>query len=218
MTCIDERSRRIIYPHGIDGLSNDDGSFINGHRSWRSADRLLALLVILPTVTRDFVPEVRAGLLKFVWGLRILQGRCVNAKQAFRTGITPGSTPLSVTDIDKAEKLIIEGLSMLEGKLAVRLHAWMSKCLCLCLCPSRNGVSVSVTGTTPIDSQPPVIHCPVHYGQCARIFGILAWFWLMVFERYNKKVKNLVGNKKYPISSLANALLRDTGRFIHTHN
>lgn len=117
VVCIDKRICRIIYSHGIDGCSNDDGSFINGHRDWRAADRLLALLVILPTATRDFVPEVRAGLRKLVWGLRILQGRCINAAEAFEAGIAPGSTPLSAADIDKAEKLIIEGLSMLEGKL-----------------------------------------------------------------------------------------------------
>ena len=113
---MDARIRRIIYPHGIDGCSNDEGSFINGHRSWRAADRLIALLVILPTVLRDFVPELRAGLRKFVWGIRILQGRCFNSSQAMEAGIAPGETPLFHVDIDKAEKLIIEGLSMSEGK------------------------------------------------------------------------------------------------------
>lgn len=115
MACVDRRICRIIYPHGIDGCSNDEGSFINGHRSWRSADRLLALLVILPTVTRDFIPEFRAGLRKLVWGLRLLQGRCINASEAMKAGVLPGSTPLPSADIDKAEKLIIEGLSMMEG-------------------------------------------------------------------------------------------------------
>ena len=57
----------------------------------------------------------------------------------------------------------------------------------------------------------PAAHCPVHYAQLARIFGVLVWLWLMTFERYNKKIKNLVGNKNYPISSLANALLKDAG-------
>ena len=77
---------------------------------------MLALLVILPTVLRDFVPELRAGLRKFVWGMRILQGRCFNSSQAMEAGIVPGETPLFHCDIDKAEKLIIEGLSMSEGK------------------------------------------------------------------------------------------------------
>ena len=37
----------------------------------------------------------------------------------------------------------------------------------------------------------------------------------MVFERYNKKIKNMVGNKKYPISSLTNALVRDAAAMYH---
>lgn len=113
---IEERIKNIIYPHGIDGCSNDDGSFINGFRSWRAADRILALFVILPTVLRDYIPELRAGIRKFVLGLRILQGRCINGKEAYEFGVTAASTPLTPTDIDKAETLIIEGLSMIDGK------------------------------------------------------------------------------------------------------
>ena len=105
-----------MYPHGIDGCSNDDGSFINGFRSWRAADRILALLVILPTVLRDYIPELSAGVRKFVVGLRLLQGRCINGAEAFEFGITPGSTPLPPSDIDNAEKAIIEGLSMIDGE------------------------------------------------------------------------------------------------------
>ena len=119
---MDARIRRIIYPHGIDGCSNDEGSFINGHRAWRAADRILALLVILPTVLRDFVPELRAGLRKFVWGMRLLKGRCLNSSQAMEAGITPGETPLFDVDIDKAETLIAEGLSMSEGKSVFVLY------------------------------------------------------------------------------------------------
>ena len=72
--------------------------------------------------------------------------------------------------------------------------------------------SLALIGISPVDEIPPVVHCPVHYGDASRIFGILEWYWLMTFERYNKKVKNLVGNKNHPISSLANALLKDAGR------
>ena len=111
---IEDRIKSIIYPHGIDGCSNDDGSFMNGFRSWRAADRILALLVILPTVLRDYLPELRAGIRKFVLGLRILKGRCVNGAEAYEFGVTGGSTPLTPADIDKAESLIIEGLSMID--------------------------------------------------------------------------------------------------------
>ena len=113
--CIERRIQNIVYPHGIDGCSNDEGSFINGFCSWRAADRILALLVIMPTVLRDYVDAVHVALCKFVLGLRILQGRCLNHSEACDFGVAPGSTPLSPADIDKAEKLIVEGLSMLEG-------------------------------------------------------------------------------------------------------
>ena len=143
VACVDARIRRIIYPHGIDGCSNDEGSFINGHRSWRAADRILALLVILPTVLRDFVPELRAGLRKFVWGMRILKGRCFNSSQAMQAGTAPGETPLFHDDIDKAETLIVEGLSMSEGK-SVR----SSVCICFISPPplsSRSLISYIIT-------------------------------------------------------------------------
>ena len=74
--------------------------------------------------------------------------------------------------------------------------------------------SLCLIGISPVDDSPPALHCPVHYGGSARIFGILLWYWLMTFERYNKKIKNLVGNKNHPISSLANALVKDAGRLL----
>ena len=69
----------------------------------------------------------------------------------------------------------------------------------------------SHTGCTPIDTLPPCVHVFVHYADCARKFGVLEWYWLMVFERYNKKIKNMVGNSTHPMSSLKHALLRDAG-------
>ena len=46
------------------------------------------------------------GLRKLVLGLRLLEGRCVNAKEAKNLNVPFGSRP---------QTLIIEGLSMLEG-------------------------------------------------------------------------------------------------------
>ena len=112
---VDARIRSIIYPHNLHGCSNDNGSFINGVCSWRTAEKLLALLNILPTALRDYIPELRAGLRKLSWGLKILEGRCINAQEALKLGVEPGSRPITPTCIKKAEILIAEGLSMLEG-------------------------------------------------------------------------------------------------------
>ena len=68
------------------------------------------------------------------------------------------------------------------------------------------------TGCTPIDLVPPCVHVFVHYGDAAEQFGVLVWYMLMAFERFNKKIKNLVGNSTHPLASLKSALLRDAGR------
>ena len=68
-------------------------------------------------------------------------------------------------------------------------------------------------GVVSKDDIPPCGHCFVHYPQLTRFFGVLKWFWLMAFERFNKLMKNLVGNKDHPLASLANALKRMSGLF-----
>ena len=55
------------------------------------------------------------------------------------------------------------------------------------------------------------MHVFVHYADCSRKFGVLKWYWLMSFERFNKKIKGMVGNSTHPMSSLKSALLRDAG-------
>ena len=63
-----------------------------------------------------------------------------------------------------------------------------------------------------METVPPCAHGFVHYHECARLFGVLKWYWLMVFERFNKKVKGLIGNKNHPETSVANAMLRDASK------
>ena len=74
------------------------------------------MFCILPTVLRGFVPAVRVGIRKVVWGLRLLQGRCVSGIEAVVMKIEPGSRPLLDEDVEEADEHLIEGLSMVEGK------------------------------------------------------------------------------------------------------
>jgi len=55
---------------------------------------------------------------------------------------------------------------------------------------------------SPIDMVPPVEHQVSHYPDLANMFGKLKLLWLLVFERFNKKIKNLVGNKNHPEKSV----------------
>jgi len=56
----------------------------------------------------------------------------------------------------------------------------------------------------------PAIHCLCHYGDGAAMHGILPLLWMMSFERWNKKCKNLTSNKTFPFRSLSKALVRDS--------
>ena len=85
------------------------------NRVCRSADKLVAFLVILTTALRGYVPEFRAGLRKLIWGLRILQGRCISGEEAFQLNVPKGSRPINDPDIDQSQLLITEGLSMIGG-------------------------------------------------------------------------------------------------------
>ena len=97
--------------------------------------------------------------------------------------------------------------------------SYTSSCVCACcaqltlLCTTHSNQThfVITTGCSPKDLMPPCSHVFTHYGDCARQFGVLVWYWLMAFERYNKKIKKLVGNPTHPIASLKNSLIRDAG-------
>ena len=69
-------------------------------------------------------------------------------------------------------------------------------------------------GCCPIMLLVPALHCLCHYGDGAAVWGILKLLWMICFERYNKKCKNLTSNKKFPFRSLSHALIRDaTARY-----
>ena len=60
---VDARIQSIVYPHGPAGCSKDGAGFIkNMNRARRISQKLLALLVILPTVLQDYVPEFRQAI------------------------------------------------------------------------------------------------------------------------------------------------------------
>ena len=71
-----------------------------------------------------------------------------------------------------------------------------------------------IEGCCPVCLLVPALHCLCHYGDGAALWGLLRLLWMMHFERYNKKCKNLTANKKFPFRSLSNALVRDgTARY-----
>jgi hypothetical protein len=119
-TIINSRVVRLSYPHLTPTCSVDETSFIFKGGCWRTAEKLQAFLVVLVPSLRGFVRPVRTSLRNIVLGLRILEGQTYSVNGLRRLGLRQGCHALAKGDIDRAKKLIIEGLSMLEGCCPVR--------------------------------------------------------------------------------------------------
>ena len=91
MDVVDRRVRNIVYPHGIPTVADANNSFVKDMgRVWRTRDRLVALLTVLPTASRGYIPALRAGIRKLVWGLKLLEGRCMTVNEAHESNCEAG--------------------------------------------------------------------------------------------------------------------------------
>ena len=179
LAVVNKRVVQLCYPHYIHMCHVGGDSFFHRAGCWRTANKLLAFLVILIPVLQGFVKRFREALRRVVHGLRILQGQTCSVNEAAAMNFhRDTSIFLRKSDINKAKNLIITGLSILEA-------------------------------VVPICLLKPSIHCLCHYGDGAALWGLLRLLWMMHFERYNKKCKNLTANKRFPFRSLASALVRD---------
>ena len=127
---VNKRLMRISYPHYTPVCSIDNDSFINRAGIWRSANKLIAFLVLLVPALRGLVPKFRSGLRSLIWGIRILEGQTISVNEADALGIDRGFTVLKKEMTALAKKLIIEGLSMIEGCVPISLIKPAIHCLC----------------------------------------------------------------------------------------
>ena len=79
---------------------------------------------------------------------------------------------------------------------------------------------VMLEGSLPACHLNPLLHRFVHYTPKTALFGCLRWFSMYVFERYNKRIKNLVRNSCAPLSSISTGIqLGISARFLdHADN
>jgi hypothetical protein len=84
-------------------------------RCWKCVHLAYIVLVLLPTLLRDFVPAVHRALLAFVYALRRLLGQVVSVAEANRLGVMPGSRVLDKVLLVTVRKDLVRGLVMLEG-------------------------------------------------------------------------------------------------------
>lgn len=75
LSVADKRVLNIVYPRYTPSCSKDGASFWkNANRVWRTADKLLAFLVIMPTSMRGLGVSSFPGIRRLVHGLRLLEG------------------------------------------------------------------------------------------------------------------------------------------------
>ena len=79
---------------------------------------------------------------------------------------------------------------------------------------------VMLEGSLPACHLNPLLHRFVHYATKTAMVGCLRWFSMYAFERYNKKIKNLVRNPCAPLPCIATGIqLNISARFLsHAHN
>ena len=127
---VNRRVLGISYPHDTPTCSVGADSFINKAGCWRTASKLTAFLVILVPALRGYVKPFRTGLRSLVHGLRILEGQTYSVNEMDARGLNRGAKALSEADIARATKLILEGLSIIEGSVPVCLLVPAFHCLC----------------------------------------------------------------------------------------
>ena len=65
-----------------------------------------------------------------------------------------------------------------------------------------------ITGSVPPSTIVACLHLLIHYADHTQLFGILKWYWMMTFERYNRFVKNMCRNTHWPLASIANTYVQ----------
>ena len=171
---MDERVRRMWWPHYTDVLTRDGVSFWKKpDRMWKAKHKWFCLMTILPTCLNGYVPALHLSLVYTVSALKTLMGQVYSAIEAMRRGEEPGTRSIDVDLIQFLGHQLIFGLTMLEGSY-------------------------------PIDQLNPALHHLVHYAEQTSNVGILLWVALNTFERSNRRMKNLVRNNQAPEASLAN--------------
>ena len=127
---VNQRLLNVSYPHYTPVCNIPGTSFINGAGIWRTANKLIAFLVLLVPALRGFVPKLHAGLRSLIWGLRILEGQTLSVNEAGELKVESRFKALNQSDIKRARTLIIEGLSLIEGCCPVRCLVPAIHCLC----------------------------------------------------------------------------------------
>lgn len=115
---VDRRVLRMVFPHHTESLVKNGRTFLRfTNASNKTSKKILALLVVLPTVLRGYIQAFRRGLRLLILGLRMIDGQVHSYNACVRLGVEPGSRTFDRRLVTKIHTLIITGLSMITGSV-----------------------------------------------------------------------------------------------------
>ena len=119
---VDRRILDMYWPHGTHRLGKNGYSFfIKSCRAWKSRDKMMIFMVLLPTCLRGFVTALHQAILQLVYALRRLEGQVLSINQAKQVGVMPGSRVILKKAVPRLHKELLRGLVLFEGCMPVSL-------------------------------------------------------------------------------------------------
>ena len=176
VSAVDARVGNIWWPHYMDPLYKKGYSFFKKSDRMYKSRHKVFILLVL-------LPTVLRGYTPAVhMGLVTL----VDAVRQLQG---------QVASYKLAKRLGIRpGSRFLERRRLTRLQRQMVRGL------------IMLEGSMPACHLNPLLHRLVHYVFITAVFGLMWWFAMWGFERYNKYIKKLIRNKRLPLASVESGI------------
>ncbi len=130
---VDRRIHNMVFPHNTDRLVKEGLCPLESHTlqftlsihttglsfllsnkpTSKTAQKLMALLVVLPTALRHYVRNLRRGLSLLTLGLRMLEGQAHSFNECIRLGVEPGSRCLDKRNLRKIRLVVMSTHTLL---------------------------------------------------------------------------------------------------------
>ena len=176
VSAVDARVGNIWWPHYMDTLHYNGYSFFKKSDRMRKSKHKLFILLVL-------LPTVLRGYTPAVHkGLVTL----VDALRQLQGQV--------VSERDSKRLGILPGSRFLDRRRLTRLQRQVVKSL------------IMLEGSLPSCHLNPLLHRLVHYVAITATFGLMWWFAMYAFERYNKHIKNFIRSKRFACASVESSI------------
>lgn len=117
---LETRMKNVIWPHYMERLYYRGKSFWSApSRMWKARRKFRLLYFMILTQLRGKVPSVHRALMTFVWSMRQMDGQVHSHEAAVAMNILPGSRSFKKTSLPDVKRLMVLGLSLIEGTFPI---------------------------------------------------------------------------------------------------